>query len=88
MQCTPLRYKSTFAKRFHPTQVDFTKERGINLIYRKGKTPLVFFPSCGIAAIHPFVALPNDKVFRSQYESDQGFAFGNHELLKKLDQNF
>ena len=48
----------------------------------------MFFPSCGIAAIHPFVALPNDKVFRSQYESDQGFAFGNHELLKKLDQNF
>ena len=48
----------------------------------------MFFPSCGVAAIHPFGALSNDKVISPSADGDQGFAFGNHELLKKLDQNF
>ena len=38
--------------------------------------------------IHPFVAPINDKVISPSADGDQGFAFGNHKLLKKLDQNF
>ena len=38
--------------------------------------------------IHPFRALSDNKGISPPAGDDQGFAFGNHKLLKKLDQNF
>ena len=46
------------------------------------------FPSFAFGKIHPFVALANDRGVSPSAEGDQGAAFGNRKLLKKLDQNF
>jgi len=45
----------------------------------------LFLPS---AEIHPSVALWKDGGFRPLRRATKGTAFGNRELLKKLDQNF
>ena len=54
------------------------------------RLPFAFgkYPSFDFVKIHPFVALSNDKRISHSAECDQGFAFGNYELPKKLDQNF
>ena len=55
----------------------------------KGEPPTCAVPLCQAAAWHsPLCGASNDKGISPSAEVDQGFAFGNHKLLKKLEQNF
>ena len=47
------------------------RERFKKSLCRKGKPPLVCFPSFGFAEIHPFVALSNDKGVSPSAEGDR-----------------
>ena len=65
------------------------RKSGGGLCTRQGKgKPHLWFPLFPLRGNSPFRALSNDKGVSPPAGGDQGSAFGNRELLEKLDQNF